>query len=186
MRNRIFFVCALLLAVAVVVPMVMPDMAGAGRSRTPSKKRPQAPARGRSTPRPSPATWGSPAVSRSTWCWPSSGPSGWAGCFRPSVPSAVFWPVSATSRCSAWAPTPRRSRIRPRHSTSSSPTASECRTSGWWGSRPWSRASTTPSRSASSSLWASPWVRGPCWRPSWWSTPPWARSSSPSTRATSA
>jgi hypothetical protein len=50
------------LAVAVVVPMVMPDLAGAGPLEEAIKRRPRARARGRSTPRPSPATWESPAV----------------------------------------------------------------------------------------------------------------------------
>ena len=60
MRNRIFFVCALLLAVAVVVPMVMPDMAGAGPLEDAIKKAPAGTGAGQIDPKAEPGYLGIP------------------------------------------------------------------------------------------------------------------------------
>ncbi len=60
MRNRIFFVCALLLAVAVVVPMVMPDLAGAGPLEDAIKKAPAGTGAGQIDPKAEPGYLGIP------------------------------------------------------------------------------------------------------------------------------
>ena len=60
MRNRIFFVCALLLAVAVVVPMVMPDLAGAGPLEDAIKKAPVGTGAGQIDPKAEPGYLGIP------------------------------------------------------------------------------------------------------------------------------
>jgi uncharacterized membrane protein YfcA len=60
MRNKIFIVCALLLAAVVVVPMVMPDLAGAGPLEDAIKKAPQGTGSGQIDPKAEPGYLGIP------------------------------------------------------------------------------------------------------------------------------
>jgi uncharacterized membrane protein YfcA len=60
MRNRIFIICALLVAAAVVVPMAMPDLAGAGQLEDAIQKAPQGTGKGQIDPKAEPGYLGIP------------------------------------------------------------------------------------------------------------------------------